>query len=66
MKTEEYLWKGACEIAGGDPVQAIHNLRGDNARLREALIRRHKEQCYPMPEYMREALNMSNGKKIHE
>jgi hypothetical protein len=48
------------------PSNFARELERENTKLREALIRRHKEQCYPMPDYMREALNMLNGKKKHE
>ena len=49
-----------------DGYDFARELERENAKLREALIRRHKEQCYPMPDYTKEALNMSNGKKTHE
>lgn len=28
-KTSDQLWRGACEVAGGDPAQCIHDLRSE-------------------------------------
>ena len=36
-KTSDHLWRGACEVAGCDPVQCIHDLRSELATAKAQL-----------------------------